>query len=89
MTATKAVILAAGKSTRMITDTPKVLHEVCGRPMLAYVLDACREAGVNELIVIVGYRKEEVLAVFKDEPGITWITQTEDRHGTGHALMCC
>jgi len=89
MSATKAVILAAGKSTRMITDTPKVLHGVCGRPMLAYVLDACREAGVSELIVVVGYRKEEVLAAFKDEPGITWVTQTEDRHGTGHALMCC
>ena len=89
MPATKAIILAAGKSTRMITDTPKVLHEVCGRPMLAYVLDACREAGVDELIVIVGYRKEEVLAAFKDEPGITWITQTEERHGTGHAIMCC
>ena len=89
MPSTKAVILAAGKSTRMITDTPKVLHEVCGRPMLAYVIDACRQAGVDELIVVVGYRKEEVLAAFADEPSITWLTQTEDRHGTGHALICC
>ena len=89
MPPTKAVILAAGKSTRMITDTPKVLHEICGRPMLAYVLDACRQAGASELIVVVGYRKEEILAAFQDEPGITWVTQTEERHGTGHALMCC
>ncbi|NIA06050.1 MAG: NTP transferase domain-containing protein [Actinobacteria bacterium] len=89
MSSTKAVILAAGKSTRMLTQTPKVLHEVCGRPMLAYVLDACRQAGVDELIVVVGYRRDEVLAAFADEPGITWVTQTEDRHGTGHALMCC
>ena len=89
MSSTKAVILAAGKSTRMLTETPKVLHEVCGRPMLAYVLDACRQAGADELIVVVGYRKDEVLAAFADEPGITWVTQTDERHGTGHALMCC
>ena len=81
MSSTKAVILAAGQSTRMLTETPKVLHEVCGRPMLAYVLDACRQAGVDEFIVVVGYRKEEVLAAFADEPGITWVTQTEERHG--------
>ncbi|MDP7638089.1 MAG: NTP transferase domain-containing protein, partial [Phycisphaerae bacterium] len=89
MTKTKAIILAAGKSTRMITDTPKVLHEVCGRPMLAHVIDACRRAGVDDLLVIVGYRKEEVLATFKDDPALTWITQDEARHGTGHAIMCC
>ena len=73
----------------MITDTPKVLHEVCGRPMLAYVIDACRQAGVDDLLVIVGYRKEEVLAAFQGESAITWITQDEARHGTGHAVMCC
>ena len=89
MTKTKAIILAAGKSTRMITDTPKVLHQVCGRPMLAYVIDACRQAGINDLLVIVGYRKEEVRAAFPDDSGITWITQDEARHGTGHAVMCC
>ena len=81
-----SLILAAGEGTRMKSQTPKVLHEVCGRPMLAYVLDACRQAGADELIVVVGYRKDEVLAAFADEPGITWVTQTEDRQGTGHAL---
>ncbi len=89
MTQTKAIILAAGKSTRMITDTPKVLHEVCGRPMLAYVIDACRRAGVDDLLVIVGYRKEEVLAAFQGDSAITWITQDQARHGTGHAVMSC
>ena len=89
MTRTKAIILAAGKSTRMITETPKVLHEVCGRPMLAYVIDACRQAGVDDLLVIVGYRKDEVLAAFQEDSVITWITQDEARHGTGHAVMCC
>jgi bifunctional UDP-N-acetylglucosamine pyrophosphorylase/glucosamine-1-phosphate N-acetyltransferase len=46
-----AVILAAGKGTRLKSDLPKVLHEVCGRPMLAYVFDACRAAGVQDCLV--------------------------------------
>ena len=48
-----AIILAAGVSNRMNTQMPKVLHEVCGRPMLAYVLDACREVGVERIYVVV------------------------------------
>ena len=50
---TAAIILAAGKSTRMVTDLPKVLHEVCGRPMLAYVIDACRDAGIDRIVGVV------------------------------------
>ena len=42
-----AIILAAGKSTRMKSSKPKVLHEVCGRPMLEWVLRACYDAGVS------------------------------------------
>ena len=62
-----AVVLAAGTSKRMITDLPKVLHEVCGRPMLAYVLEVCRQVGVEKIIVVVGYRKDDVLAAFAGE----------------------
>ena len=50
-----SVVLAAGKSTRMKSALPKVLHEVCGRPMIDYVLDAAREAGVSRQVVIVGH----------------------------------
>ncbi|MFA5863072.1 MAG: NTP transferase domain-containing protein [Phycisphaerae bacterium] len=82
------IILAAGKSTRMITDLPKVLHEVCGRPMLAFVIDACRAAGIDQLYIVVGYGKEQVIEQFKDVPNITWVDQTEQK-GTGHAVMCC
>jgi len=85
---TVGIILAAGKSTRMITDLPKVLHEVCGRPMLAFVIDACREAGIQQLYIVVGYGKEHVIEQFKDVPNITWVEQTEQK-GTGHAVMCC
>jgi bifunctional UDP-N-acetylglucosamine pyrophosphorylase/glucosamine-1-phosphate N-acetyltransferase len=83
-----AVILAAGKSTRMVTDLPKVLHEVCGRPMLAYVVEACRKVGVQKILVVVGYRKDDVIAAFAGQDDIIWIEQTEQR-GTGHAVMMC
>ena len=83
-----AIILAAGQSSRMNTQLPKVLHEVCGRPMLAYVLDACRSAGIEKAYVIVGYGKEQVIERFKDDKNIVWIEQTEQK-GTGHAVMCC
>ncbi len=83
-----AIILAAGKSTRMKSGLPKVLHEICGKPMLAYVLDACREAGIGRLIVVVGHGKEEVLTRFSFQEDITWVEQTEQL-GTGHAVLCC
>jgi bifunctional UDP-N-acetylglucosamine pyrophosphorylase/glucosamine-1-phosphate N-acetyltransferase len=86
--ATAAIILAAGKSTRMVTDMPKVLHEVCGRPMLAYVVDACRAAGIERIVCVVGYRSEEVVNAFADDPAITWVQQAEQK-GTGHAAMVC
>ncbi len=83
-----AIILAAGVSSRMNTRLPKVLHEVCGRPMLAYVLDACREAGVEKAYVVVGYGKEQVIEAFKDDHNIVWVEQAEQK-GTGHAVLCC
>ncbi len=83
-----AIILAAGVSSRMNTKLPKVLHEVCGRPMLAYVIDACRQADIQKLYVIVGYGKEQVMDYFSDDKNIVWIEQKEQK-GTGHAVMCC
>ncbi len=88
MSESSAVILAAGKSTRMQSEVPKVLHEICGRPMLAYVLDACRLSGIDRLVVVVGYGKERVKERFSGEKGITWVEQTEQK-GTGHAVSCC
>jgi len=83
-----AIILAAGRSTRMRTDLPKVMHEVCGRPMLAYVLDACREAGIDSFYLVVGYGKEAILSAFSGEAGIQFIEQREQK-GTAHAVMMC
>ena len=55
-----AVILAAGKSTRMKSALPKVLHQVCGRPMIEYVLDAARSASVTRVVAIIGHRADLV-----------------------------
>ncbi|MCB9841054.1 MAG: NTP transferase domain-containing protein [Phycisphaeraceae bacterium] len=55
-----AVILAAGKGTRMNSDLPKVCHPVGGRPMVCAVVDACLRAGVRHIVVVVGYKQELV-----------------------------
>ena len=55
-----AIILAAGKGKRMASDLPKVLVPVCGRPMIRYVIDAVRGAGVERILVVVGYRADLV-----------------------------
>src|ERR1700712_239142 len=83
-----AIILAAGKSTRMKSNKPKVLHEICGRPMLDWVLRACYEAGVSRVMVVVGHAKDEVISCFAHDKRITWIEQTEQL-GTGHAAKMC
>lgn len=86
---TTAIILAAGKGTRMSSDEPKVLHEVCGRPMLAYVMDACRDAGAERLLVVVGYRAERVRQAFAGQNhDVSWVVQ-DPQLGTGHAVMVC
>ncbi|NQU22076.1 MAG: NTP transferase domain-containing protein [Candidatus Nealsonbacteria bacterium] len=88
MSAKTAVVLAAGMGTRMKSDLPKVLVEVCGRPMILYVLDALAAGGIERTIVVVGYRAELVRQILKDRPGVEFALQAEQL-GTGHAVMCC
>ncbi len=79
-----AIILAAGKGTRMRSDRAKVLHEVCGRPMLGYVLDAATGAGASPLAVIVGHQADAVKQAFTSSQ-VAWVLQ-EPQLGTGHAV---
>ena len=79
-----AVVMAAGKGTRLRSERPKVLHEVAGRPMLARVLATARAIGCSRLLVIVGHGAGAVREAFADEE-ITWVEQREQR-GTGHAV---
>ncbi|MGI6605251.1 MAG: bifunctional UDP-N-acetylglucosamine diphosphorylase/glucosamine-1-phosphate N-acetyltransferase GlmU [Firmicutes bacterium] len=79
-----AVILAAGRGTRMKSDRPKVLHEVCGRPLLAYVIDAARAAGAEDVIVVINREMEDVREVIPAE--VVYAYQDEQL-GTGHAVL--
>ena len=79
-----AVILAAGKGTRMRSSLPKVLHRAAGRPLLAWVVDAARAAGCERILAVVGHGAEKVGEEVGDGR-IEWVLQAEQR-GTGHAL---
>lgn len=83
-----AIVLAAGKGKRMGSDLPKVLLPVCGRPMIRYVLDAVRAAGIEQVVMVVGHRADLVRQELAGEPGVTFAEQTEQL-GTGHAVMMC
>ena len=83
-----AIILAAGKSTRMKSDLPKVLHEIHGKPMIDYVLEAVRAAGVTKIVVVVGHQAERVQEALSHHPDLEFALQTEQL-GTGHAVMSC
>jgi bifunctional UDP-N-acetylglucosamine pyrophosphorylase/glucosamine-1-phosphate N-acetyltransferase len=86
--ALSAIILAAGKATRMKSDRVKVMHEICGRPMLSYVLDACRAVGVSRIYLVIGHDRERVIAAYRNDRDIGWVVQ-EEQKGTGHAVMVC
>ncbi len=77
-----ALILAAGEGRRLGGGAPKVLREVGGRPMLAWVIDSAREAGASKVVVVVGYERERVIAALPS--GVDWVVQAEPR-GTGDA----
>ena len=80
-----ALILAAGKGTRLESELPKVLHTCCGKPMVSHVIDAARGAGADRVVVIAGYKSEMVHEELKDT--VLYAEQTEQL-GTGHAVMC-
>lgn len=81
----QACVLAAGKGTRMGGDRPKVLFEAADRPLLEWVLSALSDAGVDDCVVVVGFRKEDVVA--KLPTGVRWAEQSPQL-GTGHAVRC-
>jgi len=80
-----AIILAAGQGTRMKSSQPKVLHQILGRPMIAYLLDTLKEEGVTDIVVVVGHQAEAVKAALKDYD-LRFVIQ-EPQLGTGHAVQ--
>ena len=80
-----AIILAAGKGTRMKSTRAKVLHRVGGRPILRYVLDAVRGVDPKEILVIVGDRADDVRAELADDA--VRMVEQKRQLGTGHAVF--
>jgi bifunctional UDP-N-acetylglucosamine pyrophosphorylase/glucosamine-1-phosphate N-acetyltransferase len=84
-----AVVLAAGEGTRMRSSTPKVLHEVCGRPMLLWVLDALAALPLDRIVVVVGHGAENVTKTVQEQLESTVPVEFVEQHvlrGTGDAV---
>ncbi|UBH08551.1 bifunctional UDP-N-acetylglucosamine diphosphorylase/glucosamine-1-phosphate N-acetyltransferase GlmU [Macrococcus armenti] len=80
----QAVILAAGKGTRMKSKLHKVLHPVCGKPMVQHVIDNIKKADVTEIVTIVGYGAEDVKAALKEQ---SLFSMQAEQLGTAHAVQ--
>ncbi len=78
-----AIVLAAGKGTRMKSNKSKVMHSIIDRPMLAYIIEALREVHVERIVVVVGYQAESIKEAF---PDVEFALQ-EPQLGSGHAVM--
>ncbi|HPB91419.1 MAG TPA: NTP transferase domain-containing protein, partial [Rugosibacter sp.] len=79
------VILAAGKGTRMVSNLPKVLHKLAGKPLLQHVVDCAKSLKPQKIIVVYGYGGSAVPDAMVHE-NIIWVEQKEQL-GTGHAVM--
>lgn len=86
------IVLAAGQGTRMKTGWAKVMAPLCGRPLIAWVLDQALALEPRRVLVVVGYRADEVRKAVEKHPAggatIECVLQDEQR-GTGHAVQCC
>lgn len=82
----KAVILAAGKGTRMESDLPKVIHTIEGKCLADYVIDAALGAGVDEVCLVVGYQAGKVKEAIAHKE-VVYAMQAQQL-GTGHAVKC-
>ena len=80
-----AIVLAAGKSTRMKSQLAKVLHPIMGKPMLAYPLNTLQQLGLAKIVVVVGHQAETVQERFSQYP-VEFVIQ-EPQLGTGHAVQ--
>jgi len=87
MAITTAIVLAAGMGTRMKSGLIKVMHPLAGQPMIAWPVQAAREAGVSGCVLVVGHQEEKVRGYFAGRDEISFAVQTEQL-GTGHAVAC-
>lgn len=79
-----AIVLAAGKSTRMKSKTPKALHQIAGKPIIGHILDALKDAGASKIVTVVGFQGDIIREHLGDD--CDFVEQLEQR-GTGHAAQ--
>ena len=79
-----AIVLAAGKGTRMKSSKNKVMHEVLGKPMIGHVVDRLSSIDVDEVVMVVGHQASAIQDYLKDR--VIYAMQ-EPQQGTGHAVM--
>ena len=79
-----AVILVAGKGTRMKSGIPKALHSVCGKEMVTLIVDSVRAAGIDRIVVVVAPESYSIKAILGSD--VSYVEQA-DQLGTGHALL--
>lgn len=84
-----AIVLAAGKGTRMKSDRPKVLHELSGKALVDHVLETAKQAQAEGAVVVVGYKADEVRAHIETQHGtFARFALQAEQNGTGHAVLC-
>ena len=86
MKKTAAIILAAGKGTRMKSDKPKVIFELAGKPMINRVVETANKINSDLIAIVVGYMKEQVVDVVPKNDNVKFVEQVQ-QNGTGHAVM--
>lgn len=80
-----AIILAAGAGTRLKSKKPKVAHEILGKPLVRWVTDAAKEAGIERIVTVVGHGRDQVVPLVETD---TAIAVQEEQRGTAHAVLC-
>jgi len=81
------IILAAGKGKRMNSSKAKVLHHICGKPMILFVIDAAKKV-TSQTIVVIGHQAQEVKKTIEKKYVDVSFALQEEQRGTGHALQC-
>ena len=80
-----AIVLAAGKGTRMKSELSKLMHPIIDRPMLGYILDALRAVHTERIVIVVGYQAQSIMDAYPECEFAMQMPQL----GTGHAVMQC
>src|SRR5208283_2683973 len=84
MSKNAAIIMAAGLGTRMVSRKPKILHEVCGTPMLQWVIDSLQPLNLDRIIVVLGQKNGPEFGLIRGK--VEYVIQKEKK-GTAHAVM--